>query len=663
MKNIAIYSRKSKFTGKGDSIENQVEMCKDYINRVYSGSDNNFIIYEDEGFSGSTTNRPNFKRLLNDIKLKKIDTLVCYRLDRISRHVGDFSNTLDFLQQHNINFICIKEQFDTTTPIGRAMINVASVFSQLERETTAERIKDNMLEIAKNGKWTGGKLPFGYRSDKIEVMSDNGKVKKIPRLIINDNEAEIVRLLYSKYMELGSLHKLEVFCTQNQIKSTSGIVFTLSTLQLILQNPIYVFSNKDVIYYLRSNNWSVYGEPDGVNGILTYNKTESIKKDGKIIKQKKNKNDRIAAVSNVPAIIDSDLWLNVQLQFDINKSKFPRLGKTNNALLTGKLICGCCGSNMILIHGRTSSVTGEKFYYYTCSLKKKSKMKLCNCKNAKANVVEKYVLLFLKNIGLNKDLYENEIINAYSDTSSIENNCDTESSLNKLLESKEKQINNLVNLLSQDDAIVDILIDKIKVLKSECESINIKLQKVQDELLKQNTNICNIELISQLLNECSVIDTLSYERQKAIIDTFIDQVIWSGSGPSDGNITIKPSGLDFNEVCEKLNFTGEEMQDNKLHFYSPSMSCVNKKTTLNSLLGIDKNSSTIIYNELPEDTLSNKIYKQRMILGMTQREFALRVGVGYSTITGYEGGFKTKISLSNAIKICTSLELPIDYFD
>ena len=162
MKKVAIYSRKSKYTGKGDSIENQIEMCKNYVLRTLT--DVEFLIYEDEGYSGGNLDRPKFKKLMSDIKTGNIDYLVCYRLDRISRNVADFSGTLEILQENHCNFISIKEQFDTTTPMGRAMIYIASVFAQLERETIAERVKDNMFEMAKNGYWTGGKIPLGFIS-------------------------------------------------------------------------------------------------------------------------------------------------------------------------------------------------------------------------------------------------------------------------------------------------------------------------------------------------------------------------------------------------------------------------------------------------------------------------------------------------------------------
>ena len=96
-----------------------------------------YFVYEDEGFSGGNTKRPEFQRMLKDIKKKKYDALICYRLDRISRNISDFSDTIKMLENTETQFISIKEQFDTSTPMGRAMMYITSVFAQLERETIA----------------------------------------------------------------------------------------------------------------------------------------------------------------------------------------------------------------------------------------------------------------------------------------------------------------------------------------------------------------------------------------------------------------------------------------------------------------------------------------------------------------------------------------------
>lgn len=205
---IAIYSRKSKFTGKGESIDNQIQLCKEYISNNFNNYE--IIIYEDEGFSGGNTDRPEYKTLLNDIKKKNIDALVCYRLDRISRNVADFSSVLELLEKNNITFVSIREQFDTSSPMGKAMIYIASVFAQLERETIAERIRDNMLELAKTGRWLGGKTPTGFKSKKI-TSNVSGKEKSLYILEPVQEEQELVKLIYEKYLEFESLNRVESF--------------------------------------------------------------------------------------------------------------------------------------------------------------------------------------------------------------------------------------------------------------------------------------------------------------------------------------------------------------------------------------------------------------------------------------------------------------------
>ncbi|MGG7143586.1 recombinase family protein [Clostridium nigeriense] len=568
---IAIYSRKSKFTGKGDSIENQIEMCKEYILNTIS-KDVEFTVYEDEGFSGGNLDRPNFKKLMYDIKNKRFNILVCYRLDRISRNVADFSSTLEILQSNNCSFISIKEQFDTSSPMGRAMIYIASVFAQLERETIAERVKDNMLEIAKNGKWTGGKIPLGFTSEKIEYVDEKGLTRTTPQLVINEKEMEFVKLLYNKYLELGSLHKLEVYIYENNLRSRNNVLHEKSSLKTILQNPIYVKANNDVIEYLANSNWTVYGESDNIHSLLTYNKTEQTKKDGKYTKAKKDISERLAAVSSIKGYIEPDLWLSVQKQFDKNKNTFPRLGKTHNALLVGKIRCGKCKEYMLISHGRISKTTGEKLFYYTCSLKKKSRKTLCDNGNAKAADLEKLVLLSLKQLSLNKKDFLSKVRDKYKTDEGYKNINLEKLSLNKSLKEKKLQIDNLVTKLSLCNDIEDILLNKIKALKDECTNIEKALTNLETKTLTLKNNLLNLELIESLLDKCATIDKLDRSEQKLIIDNLIDTIYWYSGGPGKGKIKIKFVGTEDNQ--KEINFTIEEMQQLMLHFCSNSMSSI-----------------------------------------------------------------------------------------
>ncbi|NMF04522.1 recombinase family protein [Clostridium beijerinckii] len=567
---VAIYSRKSKFTGKGDSIENQVEMCKEYIHKNF-GTDIEFKIYEDEGFSGGTLDRPRFKKLMNDVQNKKIDILVCYRLDRISRNVADFSSTLELLQSNNCDFISIREQFDTSSPMGRAMIYIASVFAQLERETIAERVKDNMLEMAKNGRWTGGKIPLGFTSKKIVTTDESGLTREMPQLIIDENEMNIVKLLYEKYVELGSLHKLECYATENQIKSRTGIMFEKSTLKIILQNPIYVKANYEVIEYLSNNSWTVYGEPDNVHSLLTYNKTEQSKKNGKITKVNKPVDERIAALSSIKGFIEPELWLSVQKQFEENKDKFPRLGKTNNALLVGKLKCGKCGEYMLVQHGRVSK-NGEKLFYYNCSLKRKSHKTLCDNGNAKASHVENLVLLTLKQIGLKKDEFLREFEKQHNASPKNKDIKLEKLSLEKALQTKKGQIDNLVTTLSLAEDISSILIEKIQKLKLECVEIQNKIDNIELTVATSKVEMFNYQIIEQLLDQCANIENLSRDEQKIIIDGLIDEIYWFGNGRGDGDIKIKIVGS--NDDGNIIEFNDDELGHAMLQNSSHSMSSI-----------------------------------------------------------------------------------------
>lgn len=524
---VAIYSRKSKYTGKGDSIGNQVQMCKDYMKCHFPEEKLEFFEYEDEGFTGAVIDRPQFKLLMKDIETKKFNALICYRLDRISRTVDDFSSTLNTIQSYGTDFISIKEQFDTTTSMGRAMIYIASVFAQLERETIAERVRDNMMELAKNGKWSGGKLPLGYNSEGISLVDDEGNERKSVKLVPDDEELKLVKLIYDTYLKEGSLHKTEVYFTQNNIKSKSGTLLEKTSLKVILQNPIYVKSTERVLDYLDKDGWNVYGCADGKSGILSYNKTKSIIKNGKYVKVNKDKSEWIAAVSNFPGIIDDETWIKVQEQFKENKDSFPRLGKTNNAILTGKLRCAHCNSYMYVVHGRVSKKTGEKFFYYSCSLKKRSRGFLCNCKNVKADKIEPAILKTLETLGNDKKIFLKSLMNNMSSnhTSELKSKKLT---IEKQIADKKKILNGLVDKLALAPDISDIITDRIRLVKGEIKDLEVDLNNVLRDLEFNSNEKFNLEFIDKLLDECINIKNLSKEKQKAIINILIDSILYDG---------------------------------------------------------------------------------------------------------------------------------------
>lgn len=533
----AIYSRKSKFTAVGESIDNQIEMCKEYARTHLSDRNiTDFLVYEDEGFSGGNTNRPEFQRLISDAKANKFNILICYRLDRISRNVADFSGTLETLQKHDIDFISIKEQFDTSTPMGRAMIYIASVFAQLERETIAERIRDNMTELAKTGRWLGGVAPIGFKAKQVKYFDENMKERKLMQLVPIEDELKLVKTLYEKYLELKSLSAVETWTLQNNITTKRGCNFNKNNLKNILTNPVYVKANEKVIHYLESLGITVCGKVNNSSGLLTYNKQKTVYGDnGEVKRLVRDKNEWIAAVSKHNGIIEADDWLKVQEIRKENKDKFPNSGKSHTALLSGKLRCAKCGSKMQVAHGHVSKTTGEKLCYYNCNLKRWSNGVRCNCKNASASEVDGVVKEALKDFSKNKESLLKELSKNVKKESKNDTIKNKKLSLNKKIKENESKINTLLDKLSIDDSISDLIINKIKILKEENEKIKQELNSLNADELKENEDELNLDLIRMLLNKCSMIDTLDNDEIKEISNALIEDILWNGD---TGDLTI-----------------------------------------------------------------------------------------------------------------------------
>lgn len=525
MKRAAIYSRKSIFTGKGESIENQIEMCKDYYLRHY-GSDVDFIIYEDEGFSGGNTKRPKFQEMLSDIKLKKFDTLICYRLDRISRNVADFSSTLELLQDNNIDFISIKEQFDTSTPMGRAMVYISSVFAQLERETIAERVRDNMLQLAKTGRWLGGQEPFGFKSEKITYIDENFNERSLMKLSPVKDELEVVKLIFDKYLETNSITQVTNYLQDNLYKGKNGGDWGTTQVKKILSSAIYVISTEETHNYLKSLGINVYGEPNG-NGYLSYNKTRKMIFDRDIT-------EWIYAVAKHKGVIDSKTWLTVQSILEKNKHKKIKrtaTGTNNTALLTGILKCSKCGSNMIIKQGHKSKTEeGKRYDYYVCSKKDNSRGKKCDNKNVRADRLDSIVLRELKNY--NKDYLEESLIEILNTATDNSNNINKINKVNLEISEKETSISNLVKQLSSapNEIVANYIMEEISKLSNDISEAKKLLEKLKENKETKKNDIDNLNLILDMLNTFNgTFDFIEDIPQKRLmLQTLLSSAIWDG---------------------------------------------------------------------------------------------------------------------------------------
>ncbi|QXM05989.1 recombinase family protein [Crassaminicella indica] len=538
---IAIYSRKSKFTGKGESTQNQIELCKEYALKHFHPIEK-FIIYEDEGFSGGNIDRPEYQRMLKDAQKGKFDILMCYRLDRISRNISDFSDTMKILNHKNIAFISIREQFDTSTPMGRAMMYIASVFAQLERETIAERIRDNMLQLARTGRWLGGTTPIGFISKSVEITDLNNKRRKIFQLFPVPTELEIVKIIFHKFLEFKSLSKLETYCIQNNMKTRNNIDFSRFALRGILSNPVYAIADEKLYNYFLVNNFDIYSDKkdfNNRNGIMAYNKTIQKKNTSNKIR---DHSEWIISVGKHEGIIPSTQWIQVQKILLKNKSKSFRQIKNTQSLLSGILRCGNCGSFMRPRTGRKNKY-GIQTFYYMCEYKEKSKKMKCSIKNINGNKLDKLVIEEIKKIATNNIvLYEKLSKDIIEFKSKDDNICSEISMLENHIKVNERSIERLIHTLSQEQSS-----PASKYIIKHIETLDQKTKELKNRLtlLKNNNKIqlipSQIDIIkNQLTTFPKIIDTLDVSCKRNLIRSLVEKITWDGE-----NVDIFLLGVDI----------------------------------------------------------------------------------------------------------------------
>ena len=210
----AIYTRKStdeNLDSSYNSLDAQREACEHYIqSQAHQNWQAVPTLYDDGGFSGGTINRPAFKRLLQDVQAGSVDRIICYKIDRLSRSLIDFTKIFQFLEDHACGIVSVTQQLDTTSSTGRLTTNMLLSFAQFEREVAAERIRDKIAGAKRRGKWTGGTPPLGYDIDRKEK-----------KLIVNPGEAVTVRMIFRRYAQLGHVTELVKELNSRSIKTKS----------------------------------------------------------------------------------------------------------------------------------------------------------------------------------------------------------------------------------------------------------------------------------------------------------------------------------------------------------------------------------------------------------------------------------------------------------
>src|SRR5712675_301807 len=315
----AIYTRVSTEHGldqEFNSLDAQYDAASAYIkSQAHAGWTLIRPRYDDGGYSGGSTDRPDLQRLLDDIRSGKLDVIVVYKVDRLTRSLADFAKLVELFDAHSVSFVSVTQQFNTTTSMGRLTLNVLLSFAQFEREVTSERIRDKIAASKRKGLWVGGMVPFGY----------DAKDRKI---WVNEEEAERVRIIFRRYLELSSLATLMADLGQQGIvtklrtlksdKIVGGVPFTRGGMSYLLRNRFYL------------------GEVAFKGEVLPGEQL---------------------------AILDRELFDAVQVKLSEQKNNHQTLRTTSNALLMGRLFDDR-GNGMTPSH---TCKQGVRYRYYLSS--------------------------------------------------------------------------------------------------------------------------------------------------------------------------------------------------------------------------------------------------------------------------------------------------------
>lgn len=488
--NISIYTRKSVYIENSESIQTQIEICKNYFR-----GQNEFEIFEDEGYSGGNTNRPAFQKLMNLCRIGKFDIVAIYKVDRISRNITDFVKIYEELKSLNVKLVSVTEGFDTQTPMGEMMMFILSAFANMERENIRQRVKDNMNALARKGCYTGGFVPFGCTTEK----RDGKSYLKIV-------DTDIINLMYRKYLELQSLYSVQKYLKENGIKTLT----TRSSLGAMLRNPVYCKSSVEASKYLESK-YDVVGEPNG-NGYMTYGKSVDTP---------------ILVVGGHKGCVEPDLFLKVNLLLDKKKDEATRK-ESKVYWLTDVLYCPFCNSKYVLCNS-------SKNTYYVCKnrLNRKDDMGLDTekekCKNKRyVNAVEiekkvEKLVESLENPDTFKDMYKDKAFET-DDKNTME-------ILEKQIADNKKAIENLVEklmLLSNTAAIP--ITQKIEKLTKENTELEEQIEKQKIDKLENTKKISKEDVMKNIKKFSSIKDNktkriaIASIFEKLEYDPFVDSI-------------------------------------------------------------------------------------------------------------------------------------------
>lgn len=508
---VAIYARKSRITNKGDSIGVQFKQCAEYAKReLHLDEDYTFLEYEDKGLSGYYSDRPDFQRMLHDIEMGKIRAVVCYKLDRIGRKTSDLLRLLDFLEKHKVDLLICSNNINTASGVSKIFIQIFAVVAEFERDTLTERITDNMMELAKDGRWLGGNTPTGFTVKRVKTGSGKNKsaysyLESIPE------EKAMIQKLFEIFAATRSIKKTADKMNELGYRTKVGSKFNSSTTRLLLKNPVYCTADESAYNYFLEHNGGLCGDVsdfDGQHGISAYNKTDQEKfedADSTFISPKfvqlmstKPLSEWIISVGRHEGFISSRQWIDTQNMLDDIAEKYNRPHRKTNALLAGLVYCPHCGKRLRVISESNRWTNGKPRFKYVCPGYRVSE---CTFRAVDGVLLDEFVVKQLSNLSDEDSEYFTELLNQRA--SDIFKNSQNEQELTELKKKKaqlETAISNQVkNMRDAGDDLKRFIQKDIQDLSNELREIGILLEKLEGSKLNQMYAVRNIEEIKERL--------------------------------------------------------------------------------------------------------------------------------------------------------------------
>jgi len=508
----AIYTRKSTEEGldqEFNSLDAQRESAETFIQ---SQRGEGWVClpdrYDDGGFSGGNMDRPALKRLMVDVEAGKVDCIVVYKVDRLSRSLLDFARIMETLEKRNVSFVSVTQQFNTTHSMGRLTLNILLSFAQFEREIIAERTRDKMCAARRKGRWVGGKPMLGY-----DVAPNGG------RLVVNETEAQRVRAIFECYLDIQSLIATarelskrgwtnKQWITRKGHKS-GGNPFTKVNLFQLLTNPIYLgkVRHKGTLY-------------DGAHD----------------------------------PIVNEQIWLRANALLRRNSGNGGPLGRNKyGALLRGILYCDSCG--VAMIHAMTAH--GSKHYrYYVCGKAQKQGWDSCPTKSVPAGEIERFVIERIRHVGNDPELAAEAFRQAQADSRRRMTELENEkSALEADLARYSARVRQLVEQLGPAPDRQSPLTAELANLQERMRLAEQRVTEARNEIIAKGLELVDErELAMALTIFDPVWESMSSREQMRVIQLLVERIGYDGP---TGRLSIRFRNAGIQTLNQELDAESE----------------------------------------------------------------------------------------------------------